>query len=75
MNPPRGGDVSNPKRKGDFLRETVQECIKGFEGPVVDDHAQTAELRISAFVEANPLRKNGVFDAWVAGGAEGVATP
>jgi len=56
VNPPGSGDVPHPERKGNLFRETVQKCVKCLKGAIVDDHAQAVELRISTFVEADPLR-------------------
>lgn len=70
MHPVRSGDVPHPKRQGDLFGETVEQRVEGLEGAVVDDHALAAELRISAFVEADPLRQDWIGDALVARSSE-----
>lgn len=55
VHPVRGGDVPHPERQGNLFGEAVEQRVEGIEGAVVDDHAQAAELSISAFVEADPL--------------------
>lgn len=56
MHPMRSGDVPHPERQGDLFGEAVEQRVEGLEGAVVDDHLQAAELGISTFVEAHPLR-------------------
>lgn len=56
MHPVRSGDVPHAEGQGNLFGETVEQGIKRLEGAVVDDHAQAAELRIPAFVEADPFR-------------------
>lgn len=75
MNSPRGGDVSHPERQRNLFGQAVQESVEGFEGAAVDDDAQAIELRISTFVETDPFGYDGVDDARLAGGVDGVPTP
>lgn len=75
VNSPGSRDVPHAKGQGNLFGETVQQRVEGFEGPVVDDHAQAAELRVSAFVEADPLRQDRVDDARMAQRAKGVYAP
>lgn len=56
MHPVRSGDVPHPERQGNLFGETVEQGVERLEGAVVDDDAQAAELRIPAFVEADPFR-------------------
>lgn len=75
MNSPRGGDVSHPERQRNLFGQAVQKSVEGFEGAAVDDDAQAIELRISTFVETDPFGYDGVDDARLAGGVDGVPTP